>query len=81
MSQPKIAARNPVEVELDEGKVYFFCTCGHSKKQPFCDGSHTNTDFTPHKFTAEKTGRVWLCQCKNTGNRPFCDGTHKKLPV
>lgn len=79
MFEPHIAAREPAAVELTEGKNYFFCTCGQSKKQPFCDGSHAGTGFQPHKFTAEKTGKAWLCQCKRTGKRPFCDGSHKKI--
>ena len=79
MTEPRIAAREPAEVELTEGKSYFFCTCGHSQKQPFCDGSHKGTEFEPQKFTADKTGKAWLCQCKRSGNKPFCDGTHSKL--
>jgi len=79
MSEATIAATEPCEVELTEGKTYFFCTCGNSKKQPFCDGAHSGTDFEPHKFTAEKSGASWLCQCKRTGNKPFCDGSHSDL--
>ncbi len=77
--KPVIAAREPVSVQLIGGKRYFFCTCGQSAKQPFCDGSHTGTAFTPHAFVAETDEEVWLCQCKQTGNRPFCDGSHKTL--
>lgn len=76
---PTIAAREPIVVELTEGKNYFFCTCGNSKKQPFCDGAHKDTGFEPHKFTAEKNGKAWLCQCKHSGKIPFCDGTHSKV--
>ncbi len=79
MSEAKIADTKPVEVELEEGKRYFFCTCGQSEKQPFCDGSHSGTDFSPHIFEAEKSGKAWLCACKKTSNKPFCDGTHKTL--
>ncbi len=79
MSDAVIAAKEPAKVELEEGKNYFFCTCGKSSKQPFCDGSHSGTDFTPHMFTAEKDGKAWLCQCKRTGKQPFCDGSHSKL--
>lgn len=79
MSEPKIAATEPMGVELEAGKKYAFCTCGHSQSQPFCDGSHKVTDFTPHIFTAEKSGEAYLCCCKRTGNRPFCDGSHNKL--
>lgn len=79
--KPKIAARNPAVVELEAGKDYWFCTCGHSANQPFCDGSHktAETNLRSHKFTAEKTGKAWLCQCKNSKNIPFCDGTHSSL--
>jgi len=78
---PKIAARAPVQVELEEGKDYWYCTCGHSDTQPFCDGSHKGRGFAPKKFTAAKTGPAWLCRCKHTANAPFCDGSHKSLPV
>lgn len=81
MSEPKIAARTPAAVELEAGKKYFFCTCGESANQPFCDGSHSGTDFAPHAFTAEKSGTAYLCQCKHSGNGPFCDGSHAKLPA
>ncbi len=76
---PNIAAKNPIGVDLEEGKDYWFCTCGRSDKQPFCDGSHKGTSFTSQKFTAVKTGKAWLCQCKHSGNAPFCDGTHSKI--
>lgn len=79
MTEPHIVDTKPSGVELEEGKAYFFCTCGRSAQQPFCDGSHKGTDFTPHKFVAEKTGRAWLCLCKHTKNMPYCDGSHKAL--
>lgn len=77
--QPKIAAKKSCEVELEAGKTYFFCTCGRSEKQPFCDGSHAGTSFSSHKFTAEKDGKAYLCLCKHTKKPPFCDGSHKHL--
>jgi len=77
--QPVIAARAPAKVPLEAGKDYWFCACGKSSSQPFCDGSHKGSSFAPKKFTAEKTGDAWLCQCKHTANAPFCDGTHKTL--
>ena len=77
--RPKIAGRRPVAVELEQGKKYAFCTCGESSNQPFCDGAHSGTSFTPHVFTAEKSGQAHLCMCKRTGNVPFCDGTHATL--
>lgn len=78
-NSPIIAAKSPTKVDLEEGKNYFWCKCGRSKNQPFCDGSHAGTDITPMKFTADKTGSAALCQCKASANAPFCDGTHAQL--
>jgi len=78
-SVPIIAAIAPAKVDLEVGKDYFWCQCGKSKSQPFCDGSHAGSDITPLKFTAEKTGPAALCQCKASANAPFCDGTHASL--
>lgn len=77
--KPIVAANKPVPVELKAGEEYHFCRCGHSANQPFCDGSHKGTEFTPQAFTAEEDGEAHLCQCKQTGNAPFCDGTHNKV--
>ena len=79
MSEPGVAAKVPARVELEAEKAYFWCTCGKSEKQPFCDGAHKGSDFAPMRFKAEKTGSAALCQCKATGKGPFCDGTHNKL--
>ncbi|WP_342667120.1 CDGSH iron-sulfur domain-containing protein [Kiloniella litopenaei] len=79
METPEIADTNPSIVQLEEGKTYFWCACGRSKKQPFCDGSHRGTSFQPISFTAEKTKKYFLCQCKHSSNKPFCDGNHKHL--
>ena len=76
---PIIANVEPIKVELEAGKNYFWCQCGLSQSQPFCDGSHAGTDIKPLRFTAEKTGAAGLCQCKSTANAPFCDGTHATL--
>ena len=74
-----IAQKTPCEVELEAGKTYYWCSCGHSNKQPFCDGSHKDTSFVPLPYTAEKTGSAYLCACKRTANQPQCDGSHKSL--
>jgi CDGSH-type Zn-finger protein len=78
MADPKVAARAPARVQLEAGKTYLWCRCGESKNQPFCDGSHKATEFTPMEFVAERTGDAWLCQCKRTCKAPHCDGTHKR---
>lgn len=64
----------PIEVSLEPGKTYWWCACGRSKSQPFCDGSHRGTDFTPVKYQVSQGGRKWFCVCKQTTNRPLCDG-------
>ncbi|MEQ8337279.1 MAG: CDGSH iron-sulfur domain-containing protein [Cyclobacteriaceae bacterium] len=79
MAAPKIAAKEPREMELKAGKVYAWCACGQSSNQPFCDGSHKGSAFSPEVFKAEESKTVWFCMCKHTGNKPFCDGTHKKV--
>ncbi|MEL6834316.1 MAG: CDGSH iron-sulfur domain-containing protein, partial [Bacteroidota bacterium] len=79
MSQPNIAAKAPIPVELEAGKTYAWCTCGSSTNQPFCDGKHQGSEFTPHVFTAEETKTAYMCQCKHTANPGFCDGAHKNL--
>jgi CDGSH-type Zn-finger protein len=77
MSEPKIAAKHPAQVNLEAGKTYAWCRCGLSQNQPFCDGSHRTTEFRPLVWQATESKEVWLCQCKHTGNAPYCDGTHK----
>lgn len=77
--KPIIANNKPVKVDVKQGEEYYFCTCGRSNSQPFCDGSHVGTEFKPKPFTAEKSGDAFFCQCKHSNNLPFCDGTHKKF--
>lgn len=77
--EPKIAQKNPYPVDLEEGKDYYWCACGRSANQPFCDSSHKVTEFTPVQFTAKVTGKVGLCGCKHSKNKPYCDGSHLKL--
>ena len=77
MSKGQVAAKAPIAVEVEAGKNYFWCTCGKSEKQPFCDGSHKGSGFTPMKWTAEEGGKKFFCACKQTDGAPFCDGSHE----
>ncbi|EDZ61136.1 glutamate synthase, large subunit [Sulfurimonas gotlandica GD1] len=79
MSNPIVADNKPVKVSLSRGQEYHFCTCGISKSQPFCDGSHVGTSFTPRVIVSDKDDEAYLCACKHTANTPFCDGTHKQF--
>lgn len=79
MDKPIVADNKPIQVSLNKGEEYYFCACGRSSKQPFCDGSHAGTEFKPKSFVAEETADAYLCQCKHTGNAPFCDGSHKQF--
>ena len=79
MNNPIIADNKPARVTLSKGQEYHFCTCGKSRSQPFCDGSHVGTSFTPRVIVSEEDGDAYLCACKHTGNTPFCDGTHKQF--
>lgn len=78
MNKPVIAHKEPKMLSLEPG-TYFWCACGRSQNQPFCDGSHKVTEFKPISFRIEEKKNVWLCQCKHSGNKPFCDGTHQSL--
>jgi len=78
MSEPIIAQLAPYPVELEAGR-YFWCKCGASKKQPYCDGSHKGTEFTPLPVEIDTPKKVYLCGCKHTKNPPFCDGSHNKI--
>jgi len=81
MPDPIIANNSPTPVSLNAGEEYHWCACGQSQNQPFCDGSHVGTEFTPVAFTTDVDGEAYLCACKRTGNAPFCDGTHAQFSV
>lgn len=78
MSEPVSAQNSPIKLDLEPGQ-YWWCACGRSQKQPFCDGSHKGTDFTPLAFKLEEKKTLWLCACKRTKSAPNCDGSHKAL--
>ena len=77
--EAKIAQKGPYPVEVEAGKAYFWCACGRSTNQPFCDGSHRGTGFSPLKYEAAESATVYFCGCKHSANAPMCDGTHSKL--
>ncbi len=79
MAEPIVAQKAPYAKELEAGKTYYWCACGRSANQPFCDGKHKDSGLTPLAFTAEKSGTAYLCGCKASKNAPYCDGRHKSL--
>jgi CDGSH iron-sulfur domain-containing protein 3 len=78
-SHAVIAGKQPLQVQVEAGKSYWWCSCGKSASQPFCDGSHKGGPFTPVEYKAEKSGSAWFCGCKQSGNGALCDGAHKQL--
>jgi CDGSH-type Zn-finger protein len=82
LSEPAtIGGRLPIPVEVEAGKDYYWCSCGKSAKQPFCDGSHKGSSFAPTKYPAAESKTAYFCTCKQTANPPLCDGSHSKLPA
>lgn len=79
MADPIQAQKAPYPYQVEAGRNYFWCACGRSKKQPLCDGSHSDTGITPVVYKAAESGEVWFCGCKATGTPPLCDGSHKNL--
>ena len=78
MTKGQRAGNSAIAVEVEKGKSYYWCACGKSKNQPFCDGSHKGTEFNPIVYKAEETKKMFFCACKQTNNSPFCDGSHNK---
>ena len=79
MTKAQVGGTAPIVMDVEAGKDYWWCSCGQSKKQPSCDGSHKGTTFSPVKWTAGESRKVAFCTCKQTGKSPICDGTHKAL--
>ncbi|MFT6978542.1 CDGSH iron-sulfur domain-containing protein [Marinobacter sp. BSs20148] len=79
MTEAIRASDTPYAVEVESGKSYFWCACGKSAKQPFCDGSHSGSGFRPVKYAASETKKVFFCGCKSTASQPLCDGSHKQI--
>ena len=79
MSNPIVPQKAPYPVAVEAGKTYYWCSCGESKAQPFCDGAHKGSGFSPKPYAADKDGSVYFCGCKHSGNGALCDGSHSKL--
>jgi CDGSH-type Zn-finger protein len=78
MSEAKMAGTAPAVLQIEPG-THYWCACGRSANQPWCDGSHAGTGFQPVAFTTGEPSKVALCMCKHTGTPPRCDGSHAKL--
>lgn len=79
MPKGEIAQKEPIGVEVVPGRKYWWCACGRSKKQPFCDSAHKGTEFSPVMYETDTAQTIYFCCCKQTGDRPLCDGTHNTL--
>ncbi len=79
MTDAVVAQKEPYYVDVVAGKEYYWCACGRSTKQPFCDGSHKDTGFTPLLYVADETKSVFFCGCKHTSRKPICDGSHSRI--
>ena len=79
MAEPTVAGKAPIAIDVEAGKSYYWCSCGLSQKQPFCDGAHKGSAFVPTAYKAAETTKVWFCACKKSSKAPLCDGTHKAL--
>jgi CDGSH-type Zn-finger protein len=79
MAKPIRASDTPFVILVEEGQSYSWCSCGKSEKQPFCDGSHKGSEFSPIRFTATESKKVFLCGCKLTKSQPMCDGSHQEI--
>lgn len=80
MNTATVASRQPFPIDVEKDKTYWWCACGRSNSQPFCDGSHKTTHMLPTQFVASRDEKLWFCGCKQSAQAPFCDGTHNKLP-
>ena len=78
MTKGQRAGDGALAIEVKHGKSYYWCSCGRSSKQPFCDGSHKGTNFSPVLYKADLTKKMFFCNCKHTNNEPFCDGSNNK---
>jgi len=79
MNTEETSNNQPIEVSLEAGKTCYWCSCGKSASQPFCDGSHQGSEKEPHAFTPEESKTAYLCTCKKTGTPPYCDGSHNNI--